>query len=119
MFNIHNLVAVATASALVAIAVPAVAATLDDDGLQREIIGNVLKGSMGPMTVRVLHRADGSSVMQGTMGSDEGRWSIQQGQLCVQWNTFGRGELSCATLEPLGDGRYRSSRRGIVLEIEN
>ena len=106
----------------IAIACPpavALAATLDDDGLRQQIIGQTLKGSMGPVTMRVQHKPDGSSTLRSSMRNDDGRWQIRQGQLCVQWQNLNGGRESCMTFTPLGDGRYRSSRRGMVLEIEN
>lgn len=69
----------------------ALPAPLDDAGLKREIIGRVLSASMGFMPSRVLHREDGTSVMRGSMGSDDGRW------------------------QKSNNGKYCSSMRGIVL----
>ncbi|MEM6496641.1 MAG: hypothetical protein AAF709_07945 [Pseudomonadota bacterium] len=97
---------------------PSVAAPLDDNGLKREIIGRTLSASMGFISMRVLHRPDGTSVMRGTMGSDNGRWEIVSGQICVRWPNRSNGEQRCMSLEPLGNGKYRSSFRGIVLTAE-
>lgn len=97
----------------------AAAATLDDEGLRQQIIGHTLKGSMGPVTIRVTHKSDGSSTMRSSMRNAEGRWQIRQSQLCVRWQNLNGGSETCMTLTPLGDGRYRSSQRGMVLEVEN
>lgn len=91
---------------------------LDDEGLKREIIGRVLSASMGFMSIRVLHRADGTSVMRGSMGGDEGRWQIKNSKICVRWQNRNSGNERCMSLEPLGNGKYRSSMRGIVLTAE-
>lgn len=106
----------------IAVAFPpavALAATLDDEELRQQIIGRTLKALMGPVTMRVQHMPDGSSTLRSSRRNDEGRWQIRQGQLCVRWQNLNGGEESCSTLTPLGDGRYRSSRRGMVLEVED
>jgi len=98
---------------------PGMAATGDEAGVRDEMIGRGLKGSMGPFRVRVLHREDGSSVVESAMGNDEGRWRIEQGQLCVRWNTMRGGRENCGTLEPIGGGQYRTSGRGVIVQVEN
>lgn len=73
---------------------------------------------MGFMTVRVLHRADGSSVMRSSMGNGEGNWTIRDNRICVRWQKRNSGNEQCVGLVALGDGRYRSSMRGLVLTVE-
>ena len=99
--------------------IPVTAAPLDAQGLQEEIIGRVLKGKRGPITMRVQHRADGTSIMRSTLRNDEGRWEIRGNQICVRWNTHNDDRSNCLTLEPTGDGRYKTSGRGVILEIED
>ena len=94
------------------------AAFLDSEGLRREVIGRVFSASMGIMSVQILHRPDGTSVMRGTMGSDTGQWEIRQNKICVRWQRRKRSEPRCMSIEPLGNGQYRSSLRGIILTAE-
>lgn len=118
MTNGKTLVALAAVLCMTLTTQPAIAATLDNDGLRQEIIGTVLKASMGFMTVRVLHRPDGTSIMRGSMGSDNGSWNIKGGKICVRWQNRNKGQEQCMSLQPLGNGQYKSSHRGMVLTAE-
>lgn len=101
------------------LALPADAAPLDAEGLQDQIIGRVLKRKRGPITMRVQHRADGTSIMRSTFRNDEGRWKIRGNQICVRWNNHNDGRSTCLALEPTADGRYKTSGRGLILEVED
>ncbi|MEO0618780.1 MAG: hypothetical protein AAFZ01_05815 [Pseudomonadota bacterium] len=70
------------------------------------------------MTVRVIHREDGTSSLRSIMRNADGRWSIEGNQICVDREGGMKPPAHCQSLERTGDGKYRSSMRGMILTVE-
>lgn len=55
----------------------------------------------------VSYEADGAAEVNWSGGTDTGRWRIDEGQFCIQWQTIRNGVENCTRLYRAGDNEYR------------
>ncbi|MEO1649375.1 MAG: hypothetical protein AAFR60_00150, partial [Pseudomonadota bacterium] len=88
------------ATVLAALSGPALAdsTTLTESQFRDEIVGRELQASRGLITIRAIHRADGTSSMRSSFRNSEGAWRFADGRVCVRWERLREGKERCSAL---------------------
>ncbi len=93
---------------LAAIATLAYSASVAADPLDQKEVKNLFPGRyvvkvMGAIELRVNMQANGTVVGLSQGQRDSGRWSVESGKLCIEWNTWNQGRKDCSALSREGD----------------
>ena len=62
-------------------------------------------------TISLRYYPDGSQKLESSQISDEGTYTIVNGEQCSRWNTIRNGAELCATFFAIGDNKYESFDR--------
>ena len=105
--------------AVVAASGPAAAnsETLTEEEFRAEIVGRTITAQRGFITMKAIHRADGTSSLRSSFRNSEGTWRFERGQVCVRWEKLRNGQERCGALTRIGNGRYRG-QRGIEFQVQ-
>ena len=102
--------ALAVAAIFMGFASPAAFAdsTMTHSELQKLFPGTFLAVVNGGVTLTFTAKGDGVLVGQMPGKHDQGRWSVQNGRLCIMLNTWTSGRSSCSQVVA-DNGWYRGS----------
>jgi hypothetical protein len=81
----------------------ALADPLDQKELRNLFPGRYVVKVMGAIELRVNMQANGTLVGSSQGQRDSGRWSVESGKLCIEWNTWNQGRKDCSQLSREGD----------------
>lgn len=90
---------------------------LTEQEFRDEIVDRTFKVQRGFMTIRAIHRSDGTSSMRSSMRNSEGSWRFEDGRICVRWERLRNGEERCGTMSRVGNGQYQTAN-GMTLTLE-
>lgn len=100
----HSILRIAATLVSITLAAPAIAAPLTEGEMRAELLDKTLKGKRLGMSFVLQLRTDGSATMQSTIIDDDGKWRIQNGQMCLQWGNFRDGRENCSSFSREKDG---------------
>jgi hypothetical protein len=92
-------IAATTLAILGAGAVGASAQTLSLNEVRDLFPGTYVVTVLGTYEVHVRMKSNGTLAGTSNGENDTGRWSIESGKLCIQWNTWNGGRKDCSTLQ--------------------
>jgi hypothetical protein len=109
-----KLLCIASLSAVMFAAAPAQAEPLKNAELKKLFPGSYVVKIFGRWDLRVRMAPGGRIVGNTSEGSDTGRWSIEDGQLCIAWSKWTNGRKGCSALTRNG---RRISGRGFYFNV--
>jgi hypothetical protein len=80
---------------------------LAGDALTHSQLGRLFPGSFyavvnGSLGINITARSNGTLLGKVAGHEDRGRWSVKSGRLCIAWDNWMNGRMSCSTVVDTG-----------------